>query len=82
MDETSFKHVIDIENEAEAARLEGMLEEEEIPHRVVRNFDNVYAGIFIPQYGWGYLEAPEAYHDQIVDLYLDLRESRGSDDAE
>jgi hypothetical protein len=77
MDETTFKHIIDIENEAQAARLAGILDEEAIPYRVVRNYDNVYAGIFIPQYGWGYLEAPEEYEDQIVDLYLDLRQSRG-----
>lgn len=75
MDETSFKRVIDIENEAQAARLGGILEEEGIPFRIVRNFDNVYSGIFIPQYGWGYLEAPQEYRDQIVDLYLDLRDS-------
>lgn len=77
MDETNLTHIIDIENEAQAARLGGILEEESIPHRIVRNYDNVYAGIFIPQYGWGYLEAPEQYRDQIVDLYLDLRESNG-----
>ncbi|MFP4300662.1 MAG: hypothetical protein ACLFPW_14805 [Spirochaetaceae bacterium] len=75
MEEKRFKHIIDIENEAQAARLGGLLEEEEIPHRIVRNYDNVYAGIFIPQYGWGYVEAPEEYRDQIVDLYLDLRDS-------
>ncbi len=78
MEENSFKHIIDIENEAQAARLNGILEEEGIPHRIVRNYDNVYAGIFIPQYGWGYVEAPERYRDQVVDLYLDLRESNRS----
>lgn len=73
MDETSFKHIIDIENEALGALLDGMLEEEGIPHRIVRNYDNVYAGIFIPQYGWGYVEAPEEYREQVIDLYLDLK---------
>lgn len=78
MDETKFKHIIDIENEAQAARLDGILEEEEIPHRIVRNYNSVYAGIFIPQYGWGYVEAPEEHRDQVVDLYLDLRASNDS----
>jgi hypothetical protein len=82
MDETTFKHIIDIENEAQAARLDGILEEEAIPHRIVRNYDNVYAGIFIPQYGWGYVEAPEEFRDQIVDLYLDLRDSNGGTEEE
>lgn len=88
MNKDGFKHIIDLQNEAEGAILQGILEEEEIPHRLIRNYDNVYAGIFIPQYGWGYVEAPEEYRDQIVDIYLDLRESRlkaeepGDDEAD
>ena len=79
MNDNRFKHIIDIENEAQAARLDGILEEERIPHRIVRNYNNVYGGIFIPQYGWGYVEAPEEFRDQIVDLFLDLRNSGGAD---
>ncbi len=67
-----YTHIVDLDNEIQAQRLSGVLDEREIPHRVVTRYDTVYAGIFQTQHGWGYLEAPHEYTDEIRELLVDL----------
>ncbi|TVQ25224.1 MAG: hypothetical protein EA383_08840 [Spirochaetaceae bacterium] len=67
-----YKHIVDLDNEIQAQRLSGVLDEQDIPHRIVTRYDTVYAGIFQTQHGWGYLEAPQEYTDEIRELLVDL----------
>jgi outer membrane protein assembly factor BamE (lipoprotein component of BamABCDE complex) len=70
-----YQKILILENEMEAQRFSSILEKEGIPHVVRSYHDSVYDGIFQSQRGWGHLEAPEEYKEQILALYDDLRES-------
>lgn len=70
----SYMKILTLENEMEAQRLSSMLDEEDIPHVVRSYHDSVYDGIFQTVRGWGHLEAPEEYRDQIVALYDDMKD--------
>jgi len=65
----SFTKILILENEMEAQRLSAILDEEDIPH-VVRSYrDSMYDGIFQQAKGWGHLEAPEKYREQVLAIY-------------
>jgi len=65
----SYSKILVLENEMEAQRLDSILEQENIPH-VVRSYqDSVYDGIFQSQRGWGHLEAPGKYAEQIREIF-------------
>ena len=70
----SYTKILTLENEMEAQRLSSMLDEEDIPHVVRSYHDSVYDGIFQNVRGWGHLEAPEEYRDQIIALYDDMKD--------
>ena len=72
----NYSKILILENEMEAQRLTGILEEEQIPHVVRSYHDSVYNGIFQAQRGWGHLEAPEEYSEKILSLYEQMKEER------
>lgn len=67
-----YTHIADLDNAIQAQRLSGILDERDIPHRIVTNFDTVYAGIFQTQHGWGHVEAPAEYTEAVQELLRDL----------
>jgi hypothetical protein len=67
-----YTHIADLDNAIQAQRLSGILDERDIPHRIVTNFDTVYAGIFQTQHGWGHVEAPSQYSEDVKELLRDL----------
>lgn len=67
-----YTHIADLDNAIQAQRLSGILDERGIPHRIVTNFDTVYAGIFQTQHGWGHVEAPAQYNEAVHELLRDL----------
>ncbi len=73
----NYSKILILENEMEAQRLTGILEEEQIPHVVRSYHDSVYDGIFQAQRGWGHLEAPEEYSEKILSLYERMNEGQG-----
>ena len=68
-----FKKILTIENEFEAEILEGILKEKEIPHIVKCYHDSAYDGLFQFQKGWGHIEAPDEFADQIKEIYSDVQ---------
>jgi len=70
--ENEFAKIIIFENEVEARHLEAILKERDIPHVIRSYHDLVYDGIFQTQKGWGHLEAPEKYRDEIEEICADL----------
>ena len=59
-------------NEAEARLLESVLVERGIPHFLKSYHDSAYDGIWQSQLGWGHVEAPVEYREQIQSIYADL----------
>ena len=68
-----FKKILVLNNEVEARLLDAVLEEQQIPHLMRTYHDRAYDGLWQQQQGWGHVEAPEDYKEQILSIYEDLR---------
>jgi len=67
-----FEKIIIFENEVEARLMEAILKERNIPHVIKSYHDLAYDGLFQLQKGWGHLEAPEKYREEIETICDDL----------
>ncbi len=67
-----FKKILVLENEIEAQLLDSVLNEREIPHRIRSYHDSAYDGIYQTQKGWGRVDAPWEYKEEILAIYHDL----------
>ena len=67
-----FEKILNIRNEFEAERLEEILKDKNIPFGIVPVDDSVFSSIEILENGWGYLEAPARFKDEILQIYADL----------
>ncbi len=70
MDE--FKKIIVLDNEIEAQVMDSILSERNIPHRLKSYHDSAYDGIFQAHKGWGHIEAPLSYKEEIIAIHADL----------
>ncbi|MFH1123907.1 MAG: hypothetical protein V1758_09655, partial [Pseudomonadota bacterium] len=59
----------------EAQLLDSVLTERDIPHRMRSYHDTAYDGLFQTQKGWGIVSAPSAFHQEILEILSDLRET-------
>jgi hypothetical protein len=67
-----FKKILVLENEIEAQLLDSILTERNIPHLIRTYHDSVYDGIYQAQKGWGRVDAPEEYKEEIAEIYKNL----------
>ena len=68
-----LERIIDLDNEIIARLLESILLEREIPHIIRTYHDSAYDGLFAYQQGWGFIEAPPEYRDEILSIYENVR---------
>lgn len=61
--------ILILNNEIEANLLDGLLNEREIPHLIRSYHDSALDGLWQVNSGWGHLQAPEEYKEQILDIY-------------
>ena len=61
-------------NEIEAMLLDEILTEKQIPHMIRSYHDSAYDGLWQSQSGWGHLEAPEEYAEDIRNTYNQMSE--------
>ncbi len=64
--------IIILKNQIEANILGPILMERNIPHIIVSYHDSAYDGIWQMQKGWGHIEAPPEYKDEITKIYQDI----------
>ena len=62
-----------LENEIEAQLLESVLNERQIPHRMRSYYDTAYDGLFQTQRGWGNVQAPDTFREEIMEIITDIR---------
>lgn len=74
MEQENFVKIIIFDNEVEARHMEAILKERNIPHVIKSYHDFAYDGLFQLQKGWGHLEAPESYREEIETICDDLSE--------
>ena len=67
-----YKKILVLENEIEARLLDSVLDERDIPHRIRSYHDSAYDGIYQAQKGWGIVEAPLSWKEEILSIYRDL----------
>jgi len=73
-----YEKLITFDNAVQANLLRSLLDEKDIPHVIISYHDSAYDGIWQEQKGWGFLEAPDQYHQQILDIYEDIKKYNGS----
>ncbi len=59
-------------NEIEAMLLDEILTDKQIPHFIRSYHDSAYDGLWQTQSGWGYIEAPEEYREEILRTYNEM----------
>lgn len=64
--------ILVLENEIEANLLDGLLKEREIPHVIRSYHDSAYDGLWQYHSGWGQLDAPEEYKNEILMIYREM----------
>jgi hypothetical protein len=67
-----FEKILVLDNEFEAERLSEILNSKDIPHGIVPSSNSVLGGIEHMEFGWGYLEAPIRYRDEIMAAYHEI----------
>ena len=67
-----YEKILTLENEVEAQLLQKLLDERKIPYVIKSYYDSALDGLFQAQKGWGHIEAPDEYHEEIVKIYNDL----------
>jgi hypothetical protein len=67
-----FKKIAVLDNEIQARLIDSILTEREIPHRLRSYHDSAYDGIFQTQKGWGIIQAPLEYQEEILAILADL----------
>jgi hypothetical protein len=67
-----FTKIAVLENEIQARLLDSVLTERDIPHRLRSYHDSAYDGIFQAQKGWGIVQAPPEYKEEILTILSDL----------
>jgi len=72
MEQDNFEKIIVFDNELEARHMEAILKERNIPHVIKSYYDLAYDGLFQMQKGWGHLEAPESFREEIETICDDL----------
>ena len=64
--------ILVLDNEIEAKLLEEILTEKQIPYLIRSYHDSVYDGLFQVQSGWGHLEAPASFREEILKIYEEM----------
>ena len=65
--------IVVLSNEIEAQLLGSILTERAIPHVISSYYDTAYDGLFQAARGWGHVEAPAEYREEILAIHADLK---------
>jgi hypothetical protein len=64
--------ILDLNNAFEASLIDGLLNERGIPHLIRSFHDSAYDGLWQAHSGWGRLDAPEEYREEIIKIYNEM----------
>lgn len=68
-----------LDSEVQAELVDSVLDEQNIPHLMRCYHDSAYDGIFQTQAGWGQIEAPAAFRNEILAVIEDVKRQASSD---
>jgi hypothetical protein len=64
--------ILSLDNEFQAMLLDDILKERNIPHIIKSYHDSAYDGLWQTQSGWGQVDAPSEYRDEILDIFNNM----------
>jgi hypothetical protein len=64
--------ILMFKNEVEALLLDEILTEKQIPHIIRSYHDSAYDGLWQTKTGWGHIEAPAEYAEEIISTYNEM----------
>jgi hypothetical protein len=68
----NFVKIAIISNEVQAQYLSALLKVREVPHLIQSYHDTAYDGIFQSMKGWGHIEAPEEFKEEILEMMKEI----------
>jgi hypothetical protein len=68
----NYEKILVLNNEFEAALLEEVLADRNIPHAIITSDDTALGGIMEMELGWGYVDAPATYRDEILKIFAEI----------
>lgn len=71
-----------VDNEIEAQLIDCVLSDQHIPHLMRSYHDSAYDGLFQGPGGWGHIEAPVSFHEQVLRVIEEVRRQSRPSDAE
>ena len=69
-----FRKIGVIDNEMQAQVLHQALEDRNIPHIIKYYHDSAYDGLFQLGAGWGHVDAPDEFKDEVLSIIRDLNQ--------
>lgn len=73
MNPVDFIKIAVLDNDIEAQFVASVLEDRSIPHVMQTYRDTAYDGLFQTQRGWGQVNAPASYRDEILEIVTEAR---------
>jgi hypothetical protein len=70
------ERILDLENEIIATLIESILVERDIPHILRTYHDSAYDGLWAYQQGWGFIEAPPKFREEIMNIYEEVKKQQ------
>ena len=64
-----IEKILTFKNEFEASLLDEILNDKNIPHIIRSYHDSAYDGLWQAHSGWGHIEAPGEYREEILEIY-------------
>jgi hypothetical protein len=68
----TFERILVLNNDYEAGLLKEVLTDRNIPHGIVTSDDTALGGIMEMELGWGYVEAPVRYKEEILKIFEEI----------
>ena len=68
----TYEKILVLNNEFEASLLEEVLNDRKIPHGIVTSDDTALGGIMEMEFGWGYVEAPARFKEEISKIFEEI----------
>ena len=68
-----------LDNEVQAELVDSMLEERAIPHLMQSYNDSALDGLWQTSKGWGHVEAPHSFREEILSLIEDVKRHAAED---
>ena len=67
-----------LDNEVQAELVDSVLTEREIPHIMRSYYDSALDGIYQAKAGWGHVEAPESFKDEVLAVIDEIKHQAAS----